>query len=360
VALTNQRNGMLQRWEERWEHLQLILEVYQFARDAAVAEAWLVAQEPYLLSQELGHHIDEVENLIKKHEAFEKSASAQEERFTALERLTTYELRDRDRREREEEDRRRAEELAKKTPPKSPESDRPDGARSPEQTSERETLSHRESASTKTPPPTPTRFAGQGGSLKKKPGTRLFTSRPNSGVSTKSRALHHICPCLQYEFGKYQCRCGFIDCCFDSGDHHSFSSGFHSSEFSQTRSSTSSPSKCSFNLNKSYDQEYVTYKSSFRRRDTRDLLPVELPVWNDPFNFSKTNHPNYSCRYIPSTYSNSPAYYGNREHIISGFETYFNVHDFEGVSLPLFWRAIWLTFFGFVLYTVVAVTFGNN
>ena len=35
------------------------------------------------------HTIDEVENLIKKHEAFEKSAAAQEERFGALERLTT-------------------------------------------------------------------------------------------------------------------------------------------------------------------------------------------------------------------------------------------------------------------------------
>ncbi len=35
------------------------------------------------------HTIDEVENLIKKHEAFEKSAAAQEERFAALERLTT-------------------------------------------------------------------------------------------------------------------------------------------------------------------------------------------------------------------------------------------------------------------------------
>lgn len=67
----------------------LVLEVYQFARDAAVAEAWLIAQEPYLMSSELGHTIDEVENLIKKHEAFEKSAAAQEERFSALERLTT-------------------------------------------------------------------------------------------------------------------------------------------------------------------------------------------------------------------------------------------------------------------------------
>merc|ERR1712062_228608 len=79
-------------WEERWEHLQLILEVYQFARDAAVAEAWLLAQDPYLKSEEFGHTIDEVENLIKKHEAFEKAAAAQEERFAALERLTTLEL----------------------------------------------------------------------------------------------------------------------------------------------------------------------------------------------------------------------------------------------------------------------------
>ena len=54
IALTDQREVMLNRWDERWEHLQLILEVYQFARDAAVAEAWLVAQEPYLLSTELG------------------------------------------------------------------------------------------------------------------------------------------------------------------------------------------------------------------------------------------------------------------------------------------------------------------
>lgn len=74
---------MLSRWEERWENLQLskfyvsytciddneinmncdlnktscfiiVLEVYQFARDAAVAEAWLIAQEPYLMSMELG------------------------------------------------------------------------------------------------------------------------------------------------------------------------------------------------------------------------------------------------------------------------------------------------------------------
>jgi len=32
----------------------VVLEVYQFARDASVAEAWLMAHEPYLSSQEYG------------------------------------------------------------------------------------------------------------------------------------------------------------------------------------------------------------------------------------------------------------------------------------------------------------------
>merc|ERR1719225_57514 len=109
LDLTTMRNEMLHRWEERWEHLQLILEVYQFARDAAVAEAWLMAQDPYLKSEELGQTIDEVENLIKKHEAFEKAAAAQEERFAALERLTTFELKELRRKQDEDEQRRREE-----------------------------------------------------------------------------------------------------------------------------------------------------------------------------------------------------------------------------------------------------------
>merc|ERR1719350_1226663 len=114
--LTDKRNGLIHRWEERWEHLQLILEVYQFARDAAVAEAWLIAQDPYLKSEDLGHTIDEVENLIKRHEAFEKAAAAQEERFVALERLTTFELKELKRRKEEDESRKRQEEIEKATP----------------------------------------------------------------------------------------------------------------------------------------------------------------------------------------------------------------------------------------------------
>ena len=54
-----------------------------------MAEAWLLGQEPYLSSREIGQSVDEVEKLIKRHEAFEKSAATWDERFSPLERLTT-------------------------------------------------------------------------------------------------------------------------------------------------------------------------------------------------------------------------------------------------------------------------------
>lgn len=72
-----------------WFNACPVLEVHQFSRDAGVAEAWLLGQEPYLSSREIGQNVDEVEKLIKRHEAFEKSAATWEERFSALERLTT-------------------------------------------------------------------------------------------------------------------------------------------------------------------------------------------------------------------------------------------------------------------------------
>jgi spectrin beta len=81
--------------------------VYQFARDAAVAEAWIDAQEPYLKSRNFGRNLEEVIALIKKHEAFEKSALAQEDRFLALEKLTNFELKEMQRRDHAAEEERR-------------------------------------------------------------------------------------------------------------------------------------------------------------------------------------------------------------------------------------------------------------
>ncbi|XP_036402633.1 spectrin beta chain, non-erythrocytic 1-like isoform X2 [Megalops cyprinoides] len=106
LQLTDKRKDMIDKWEDRWEWLRLVLEVHQFSRDAGVAEAWLLGQEPYLSSREMGQSVDEVEKLIKRHEAFEKSAATWEERFSALERLTTLELLEVRRRQEEEERRR--------------------------------------------------------------------------------------------------------------------------------------------------------------------------------------------------------------------------------------------------------------
>lgn len=66
-----------------------MLEVLQFGRDAYVAESWLAGQEPLVRAAELGANVDEVESLIKRHEAFEKLAAGWEDRFVLLEKLTT-------------------------------------------------------------------------------------------------------------------------------------------------------------------------------------------------------------------------------------------------------------------------------
>ncbi|XP_008850351.1 spectrin beta chain, erythrocytic isoform X2 [Nannospalax galili] len=91
----SRRREMDDKWEARSDRLHMLLEVCQFSRDASVAEAWLIAQEPYLASRDFGHTVDSVEKLIKRHEAFEKSTASWAERFAALEKPTTLELKER-------------------------------------------------------------------------------------------------------------------------------------------------------------------------------------------------------------------------------------------------------------------------
>ncbi|XP_043536626.1 spectrin beta chain, non-erythrocytic 4-like [Chiloscyllium plagiosum] len=85
------QHEMMEKWEQYWEWLQQMLEVHQFAQEAVVAESWLSAQERLVNSNQLGNSVDEVEQLIKRHEAFRKAAAAWEERFSSLRRLTTLE-----------------------------------------------------------------------------------------------------------------------------------------------------------------------------------------------------------------------------------------------------------------------------
>uniref|UniRef100_A0A8C4GE84 Spectrin beta chain n=1 Tax=Dicentrarchus labrax TaxID=13489 RepID=A0A8C4GE84_DICLA len=107
AQLQEKRDKINKKWQDKMDHLQIVLEVLQFGRDAYVAESWLAGQEPLVRAAELGANVDEVESLIKRHEAFEKLAAAWEDRFVLLEKLTTLEEQEIQRRREEEERARR-------------------------------------------------------------------------------------------------------------------------------------------------------------------------------------------------------------------------------------------------------------
>ncbi|XP_069866037.1 spectrin beta chain, non-erythrocytic 2 isoform X1 [Dipodomys merriami] len=124
--LQARRQETADKWQEKMDWLQLVLEVLVFGRDAGMAEAWLCSQEPLVRSAELGCTVDEVESLIKRHEAFQKSAVAWEERFSALEKLTALEEREKERKRKEEEEERR-----KQPPAPEPKGELVDGQTAP-------------------------------------------------------------------------------------------------------------------------------------------------------------------------------------------------------------------------------------
>ncbi|XP_032497382.1 spectrin beta chain, non-erythrocytic 2 isoform X1 [Phocoena sinus] len=121
--LQARRQETADKWQEKMDWLQLVLEVLVFGRDAGMAEAWLCSQEPLVRSAELGCTVDEVESLIKRHEAFQKSAVAWEERFSALEKLTALEEQEKERKRKREEEERR-----KQPPAPEPTASVPEGA----------------------------------------------------------------------------------------------------------------------------------------------------------------------------------------------------------------------------------------
>ena len=53
-----------------------------------MADGWLLAQEGFLGGEEWGESLDDVEELLKQQDDFEKTLAAQDERFQALLRET--------------------------------------------------------------------------------------------------------------------------------------------------------------------------------------------------------------------------------------------------------------------------------
>ncbi|XP_050810874.1 spectrin beta chain, non-erythrocytic 5 isoform X2 [Gopherus flavomarginatus] len=83
-ALLEEKDNVYHQWEQKKEWLEKIHQEQMFYRDQDHLEKILNSQEIYLKTSDLGNSVDEVEQLIRKHEAFEKILTSQDEKVTSL------------------------------------------------------------------------------------------------------------------------------------------------------------------------------------------------------------------------------------------------------------------------------------
>ncbi|XP_063803707.1 spectrin beta chain, non-erythrocytic 5 isoform X2 [Pseudophryne corroboree] len=83
-ALAEENKKLYQHWELKRKLLDQVHQEQVFYRDIDHMEKILNAQEVTLKSSDLGTSAGEIEQLIKKHEAFEKLLSSQDEKVTSL------------------------------------------------------------------------------------------------------------------------------------------------------------------------------------------------------------------------------------------------------------------------------------
>ncbi|XP_030853592.1 spectrin alpha chain, non-erythrocytic 1 isoform X3 [Strongylocentrotus purpuratus] len=89
VTLADEKKALEELWEERRVTYEQCMDLQLFYRDTKQAQSWMTKQETFLVNEDLGDSIDEVEVLIKKHDNFEKSLNAQEEKIKALDDFAT-------------------------------------------------------------------------------------------------------------------------------------------------------------------------------------------------------------------------------------------------------------------------------
>ncbi|XP_073456177.1 spectrin alpha chain, non-erythrocytic 1 [Aquarana catesbeiana] len=89
TILAEERTSLLELWELRRQQYEQCMDLQLFYRDTEQVDNWMSKQEAFLLNEDLGDSLDSVEALLKKHEDFEKSLSAQEEKITALDEFAT-------------------------------------------------------------------------------------------------------------------------------------------------------------------------------------------------------------------------------------------------------------------------------
>lgn len=89
AALESDKKSLLTLWEDRRILYEQCMDLQLFYRDTEQADTWMAKQEAFLANEDLGDSLDSVEALIKKHEDFEKTLQAQEEKINALDVFAT-------------------------------------------------------------------------------------------------------------------------------------------------------------------------------------------------------------------------------------------------------------------------------
>jgi len=89
ITLSSEKQNLLTLWEERRILYEQCMDLQLFYRDTEQADTWMAKQEAFLSNEDLGDSLDSVEALIKKHEDFEKSLAAQEEKIKALDEFAS-------------------------------------------------------------------------------------------------------------------------------------------------------------------------------------------------------------------------------------------------------------------------------
>ncbi|XP_003743041.1 spectrin alpha chain [Galendromus occidentalis] len=84
VQLAEEKMALLSLWEERRVLYEQCMDLQLFYRDTEQADTWMAKQEAFLGNTDLGDSLDSVGALLKKHDDFEKSLHAQEEKIKAL------------------------------------------------------------------------------------------------------------------------------------------------------------------------------------------------------------------------------------------------------------------------------------
>lgn len=94
-----------QTLQDTWKNRQTVYEQHQdmliFKRDADMLDNWILNREPVLHDGKFGESVPQVEELIKKHEDFQNTIEAQQDRFNMLKRITMVERAFKDQQDRE-------------------------------------------------------------------------------------------------------------------------------------------------------------------------------------------------------------------------------------------------------------------